>query len=176
MWSWWNSVESVSRFNSIIQTIIFFLAIITALAMLLSYKASQQINNLQSHEKSLMQKRIDDLSPRHLNDETKNKLINEFIKLKGTEIIIEHPDDTETSIFAQEIKKIMLSSGISAKRFSIVGGPLPQGIFISAGFPEITQNILLNAFTSIGMTTYIDSSPEVKGNSIYIGIKQSSKI
>ena len=68
----------------------------------------------------------------------------------------------------------MISSGLIARRYVTLGGPLPQGIFISDSFPEIYQNILLNAFKSIGMTTYIDPSPELKPNSIYIGIKEST--
>jgi hypothetical protein len=129
----------------------FFAGFFIILSVFLGF-AARSVNQYKAH---ILQKQINNLSPRHLKDKEIELLSLEFTKLKNTEIIICHPNDTETSIFAQKIKEIMLSSGIIAKRFVCVSGPLPQGIFISAGFPKTTQDILSTAFTSIGITTYI---------------------
>jgi len=171
MWSWWNSFESLSKFNNYIQLVIIFLASITALAMLISYKASRQINYLQSKDKLTMQRKLDSLSPRKLMNIDKIVLSNKLISMKGEIITVHYLDDAEPSNFANEIISIMRSSGIYVNANCMIGtGPKPYGIFINPDFPKNIKDILLDAFKAIGEEPQIGPTP-TPGQSILIGLK-----
>lgn len=59
MWSWWNSIEAVSKFNTYMQISIVVFGFLTASATYLSNKAANRISEIQAKKESETHKRLE---------------------------------------------------------------------------------------------------------------------
>lgn len=59
MWSFWDSLESVSKFYSRVQISIIVFGLLTLMASIMAYIASQRINYLQTEEQKTMKRKLE---------------------------------------------------------------------------------------------------------------------
>ena len=110
--SWWNSLESVSKFNGYVQLAIIGFGIATALAMFIGFKASQRIETLQKEEKEAIKSELKLTKTSLVNYSTQTKEHSDKIKLVETEskinknaIIIAKQDAQIAKNKTEELKK-----------------------------------------------------------------------
>lgn len=171
MWSWLNSfsLETLSKYYTVILYVIVVLSLLTSCLMYLGIKVNQRIDYLNSIDKITMQNKLNNLSPRVLTSIDKIILSNKLIALKNEVIGVKYLNDPETSNLSTEIISIMQTSGIITNaNVLIIAGPLPYGIIISSTISKTSQDVLLDAFKSVGLEPQIGTD---LGQVIIIGLK-----
>jgi len=182
MLAWWDSLDAVYRFNTIMQVAILTFGVLTATAGIMSFFATRRIDALQAESNEKLQKRLSDaehkLSGRHLSDEDRAALVSNLLRFAKQAVDISATtSDAEAFTFATEIATTLKDAGwqvIGPDTRLLIGLPTTQGVTLTvddANEAPIRAVELHRAMRSLGITVHVSQTGQAASDrvSLFVG-------
>ena len=176
MFTWWDSLEAVTRFNTAVQWLAAILAILAGIFGVLILVSGSRVSELQNKQaeakevefKSRLETAETKQQPRSFTAEQQELFIKTLASAPKGVIDIEAPsDDAEAGSFANQIVKVLEAAGWKINGFArsqFPDGANPKGISIGIMAEEQRPqaDALTKAFESVGMpvkSSFSQNSP-----------------
>lgn len=179
--TWWNSIESVSKFNTWMQVAIAVFGFLAALAMTLTISASNRISALKSIETATLRQRLEAteksanasqqrLIQRSLSEAQEQDLIQ---ILKAFEVKARIPvicsETRETMVFGSQIMRILQKAGWDTDLSLGTASPAWEGLILTvenSSQPPASATVLASQLAKYGFSVTItnrDGAPKIMG-------------